>query len=705
MISLDAIERGSGWWRVHITRRVRNLGGALHSGMLIGAIAFTALLGLSGQARELFRSALEQPTLLTSSVGVTLGLMFLLSALFFFTYRHFLPPVDIDYGFAGWARVIGLLIPYVVAAAPWAGCIFSVLGMQADLATAKATITQALSGAGAGPRAEADQLFRLIETVQQRVPLALGLLAGGLVLTIASLFGMVLLARRTQTQIYGRSLQFVSLLLLLIFGLSAAAFDLQFTTVYTWLGALGTVMLVAIVLFALGGLVAIGSASLGISAWLGAAALAVLFAAGVRIQSDQSGSTVQTAQNAQQSARSDFSQTIQKLWRRKRLPLTPRIIIAAEGGGMYAATTAALFLSRQQDSNPNFEKKVLAISSISGGSIGASYFYALNREVGCLPDAQSEASRPNSLEARVSKLLLKDYLAPIVGNVPADILRKFVGLFRYTVDRSDALTSVIERACPALKVPYNRHWGNGDIGPALLLGTTWMQNGHRVVFSPFSLRQTGDGTVWSFFDVYGNRPGLFRGAPYAPTIADAAVTSARFPGALPPLSLQWQERRHNFGDGGYADASGVSTALELYQALNDAQQGSDSQPSQPNPVIVLINFDYQPVKPDNQFGTTFTDTLAPVNAILGVRGSLAGKSITRALKVTQRSKDRIYRITLRPEDLGVGLGWKISRTSYEMISLFVGRSDWCTDLNYTGDNTILRNSCVSRRLQRLIPRD
>ena len=52
----------------------------------------------------------------------------------------------------------------------------------------------------------------------------------------------------------------------------------------------------------------------------------------------------------------------------------PIFIIAAQGGGVYAASQAALFLSRMQDRCPNFSQHVFAISSVSGGSIGSAFF-------------------------------------------------------------------------------------------------------------------------------------------------------------------------------------------------------------------------------------------------------------------------------------------------------------------------------------------
>ena len=55
----------------------------------------------------------------------------------------------------------------------------------------------------------------------------------------------------------------------------------------------------------------------------------------------------------------------------------PVFIIAAEGGGIYAAAATSLFLAKLQDDFPDFVKHVFAISAVSGGAIGATIFQAL----------------------------------------------------------------------------------------------------------------------------------------------------------------------------------------------------------------------------------------------------------------------------------------------------------------------------------------
>ena len=53
--------------------------------------------------------------------------------------------------------------------------------------------------------------------------------------------------------------------------------------------------------------------------------------------------------------------------KQKRYPV---YVVAAQGGGIYAATHALTFLTSLQDACPRFAQHMFAISSVSGGSIG-----------------------------------------------------------------------------------------------------------------------------------------------------------------------------------------------------------------------------------------------------------------------------------------------------------------------------------------------
>ena len=67
----------------------------------------------------------------------------------------------------------------------------------------------------------------------------------------------------------------------------------------------------------------------------------------------------------------------------------PVYIVAAEGGGLYAAYQTAKLLGRMQDLCRNFAQHVFVMSAVSGGSLGAAVFSGLTQEY-----AKNEPAQP-----------------------------------------------------------------------------------------------------------------------------------------------------------------------------------------------------------------------------------------------------------------------------------------------------------------------
>ena len=127
----------------------------------------------------------------------------------------------------------------------------------------------------------------------------------------------------------------------------------------------------------------------------------------------------------------------------------PVYLIAAEGGGLYAAQFTAKVLARLQDRCPNFAQHVFAISSVSGGSLGASVFSSLAKKYA--PNGPWQPCRLGSkvFEDKVDKFLHRDFLAPIVARAFfADFLQLFLPhpLIAPQFSRGRALEEAIEHA-------------------------------------------------------------------------------------------------------------------------------------------------------------------------------------------------------------------------------------------------------------------
>lgn len=393
----------------------------------------------------------------------------------------------------------------------------------------------------------------------------------------------------------------------------------------------------------------------------------------------------------------------------------PVFIIAVEGGGIYAASAASMFLARLQDNDPCFAEHVFAISGVSGGSIGATIFQAIDRSkygVMSMPAADQSGDCPApvshgdragikpKLTDEVSAILQDDHFSPLV----AAIFPELLGFAR--AGRADELAASFEHsvntqdrdAAEELCSPFIGHWSQSGVAPALVLNATWVETGFRAAFAPFPLHAIDD-SLYSFLDedMPANDPS---GQPVS--LMKAAVVSARFPGVLPPYSVTLHKKvqsnaqatrqptakpaaqmRWNFVDGGYADSSGAATALSLYRALTRAAEKANAELH----LILLTSSDPQP-NPNEISGTSFADILGPIDAMLNVRDGLANAAVARACDGIASAKGTISNVTcenyanqpnsplqivgIEDATYGLSLGWKISQTTFGVVSWMLG---------------------------------
>jgi hypothetical protein len=398
----------------------------------------------------------------------------------------------------------------------------------------------------------------------------------------------------------------------------------------------------------------------------------------------------------------------------------PVFIVAAEGGGIYAASATSTFLSRLQQFAPGFDRHVFAISGVSGGSIGASIFQALDHathpdapvaagvasagdDTACPQAATAERGQgTGSLEQKAGHVMQDDHFSPVVGSI-------FPEIFGAPLTRSDALVASFEYSTSVqdalagrdLCAPFAQHWSVAGGAPALVLNSTWAETGFRVAFAPFHLHDL-DESLYSFSD------------PAMPderdkSLMEAAAVSARFPLIMPPFSVVMKDKRWNFVDGAYSDNSGASTALDLYRALKDvAPQGVDLR------IILISSSDPQPdLKGGTINGTAFRDTIAPIDALMKVREDLGNDAVARACSSIYPKEDGatdnpatsktakkappqqgreanetcidhagetkapLQIVEIQDQTYGLALGWKISATSFAVVSWMLGTPEKC----------------------------
>jgi hypothetical protein len=411
------------------------------------------------------------------------------------------------------------------------------------------------------------------------------------------------------------------------------------------------------------------------------------------------------------------------IYRERGIPY-PVYVIAAEGGGMYAAYHAASFLGALQDQCPSFAHHVFAISSVSGGTLGAAFFTAVASQAlddgavsalmttPCEPDTSAPA-KPGEMDRGAGRLFDRladtefgyDFLSPLfAGLLFTDFAQRFIPYPIPSFDRSRSLELAFEDAWDdtleklkkkfpqnwigktnILRNRYIAHWSTDGSSPALIFNTTEVATGKRRIISPFLFA----GDKLNILPIWNE--------PWAKELSDdmlarnvslstAAVLSARFPWVTPAAwfydaEIRGQTRdalnRDNEAkikfnqvqlvDGGYFDNSGVLTALDLIRAFRDVKDKDAFQIH----LIVLTSTDSHDSSPSHE-----TELLAPVHALLEARVASGRAIVDEALQNFGKSDtsspisrrdgagpDTIRKVELRDVGYALPLGWRLSQVT------------------------------------------
>lgn len=242
-------------------------------------------------------------------------------------------------------------------------------------------------------------------------------------------------------------------------------------------------------------------------------------------------------------------------------PDGPRLLIASEGGGVRAAYWTARVLAGLQDADPGWAARIVAMSGVSGGSMGMAVWRACLRsrptgERAMTRCVQRGFDRLDALSPLLGGLLFEDVWMRLL---PTDALCDAAtgcGL------RSRALGFEREwmRAFPRLAQPLGPRWP-GE--PDLLLNSTVVESGNRALLGT---RRFAPGELPGAEDLLAS--GRVRSEP---ALVTAAHTSARFPftnplASLPALPASSPAAAH-LVDGGYHDNSGTASLADLLTLL------------------------------------------------------------------------------------------------------------------------------------------
>jgi hypothetical protein len=401
----------------------------------------------------------------------------------------------------------------------------------------------------------------------------------------------------------------------------------------------------------------------------------------------------------------------------------PVYIIAAEGGGAYAALHAALFLAKAQDEFPAFAGHVFAISGVSGGSIGAAIFTSLLR---VQPDKPKE---PGWYSVKTRELLSADLLTPVVtATLFHDTFARLVPCLGDTLylcptqalDRARAFEQSLEvawerrygKAENPFRQTLSQSWSPAAGIPALLLNTTEVETGDRVVLAPFSLNSSVP-TLNSLID---------RDSALDIRLSTAAGLSARFPGLTAPgwyrIGIEGHSTKRRLVDGGYFENSGVATAFDLLTALDKTLSAQRRR----NVQLILISVklasgERLTSEPPHGFHELLTPLrtlnntraargkLAVAQAQLTLDGAVCGESEDSTTRSAETDPTCFYakrmRVTMLETDGSrpLPLGWLLSENSKKEIAGSIGSASDCPGTG--GKLTVKqRNSCLLRQIGR-----
>ncbi|MEM9780203.1 MAG: hypothetical protein AAF813_09800, partial [Pseudomonadota bacterium] len=396
------------------------------------------------------------------------------------------------------------------------------------------------------------------------------------------------------------------------------------------------------------------------------------------------------------------------------------ILVAAQGGGLYAAYQSASFLAGIQDEYPDFARQIFAMSGVSGGSVGVSVFAALLHDnpprvagySGCTDTIPILRSARHFQDA-VDDVLQQDYLASVgAALLFPDLLARFWPQPIVSADRATALERAFEghyaRAVPdgtGLTRDVLTRWNWRGDTPMLLLNTTDVSTGSRMLISSplpdFPHKRMA--TYRQLSDCYGE------GACEAPSLSTAMLLSARFPVVTPAGSIalpscnrdtsntllcdpggEHARPKARFVDGGYYENSGLDTIADLLEVLQDVAQSAEVE-------FTVISFETSenlyPGTPARSYG--LGELGSPIRALNNSRSA----RIHPARKRVEEMGVVLLPVLLETRYEPYTLGWLLSQNTFRRIKEDIYDETVCELSTFpvpSEDDLIKRQNCDTR---------
>lgn len=324
------------------------------------------------------------------------------------------------------------------------------------------------------------------------------------------------------------------------------------------------------------------------------------------------------------------------------------IMVAADGGGIRAAYWAGTMLAALHDRYADFSSHLVAVSGVSGGSLGAGVYATLYAQRNaprtgrlCAPAKGGEALTPYA-----QCVLAKDFLSPTLATMLfPDFLQRFLPFSVTYFDRGRTLEEAWELAWSgvmrndALEAPFGALGSGQDRVPALILNSTDVDAGNRLIASNLALQPLDARDL-------GRLTGTVR-------LSTAMHNSARFTYVSPAGKL---EGGGQVVDGGYFENTGATSLLDVLRAI----AADDGLRKSVVPIAIHLQNSPESDKETPKAIRITSEIWAPVQTLAATRGA-HGDWAALALKSAVESMNGTYiHVTVKKTNVGLPLGWALS---------------------------------------------
>jgi hypothetical protein len=358
----------------------------------------------------------------------------------------------------------------------------------------------------------------------------------------------------------------------------------------------------------------------------------------------------------------------------------PVVIIATEGGGIRASNWTLHNLNMLEQKIPNFNKYLYAISGVSGGGVGSTFYLAYKHDYLSKIDT-----------VKYNKLQEEDYLSPVMSGLFFQAtVKNFIPFKLDFLDRNKMLE---DSWCTSYKkiTEGKNTFDQGFLSlyydadqkynynlPSLFINGTHSESGRKIItsnlaFENFPSRRS------PFHDVLDTYQNVKRDIP----LKTAASLCCRFPIITSGGLISKPENSSNtdvdstirvnsghITDGGYFDNTGLETGLQIYNTLNRTVIKGDTIRFKIH-VIFFQNSDFS--APEDKESKSFLHGISTISSSFlnaWSRGTVTREIMNNHLSryLSPKVSYQNFRIPAKHERLGTyPLGWYMTKKGCENL--------------------------------------